>query len=170
MKPKISQSYLRSLLTYDENSGTFTWLQDHARNKAGEIANSYSNGYIRIGIDGVGYSAHRLAFIYMLNYEPTIVDHVNGIRHDNSWLNLRASSASENTFNSTYSRNSIGIRGISYNKSTDLFEVRIKPEFGRIIYKSFEHLDDAIAFNTLERAKIVNDRRLKDSTQTISSI
>ena len=154
MKPKISQNYLRSLLYYNAVTGTFTWIVDHARNKVGDIANSRSNGYIRIAINGVGYSAHRLAFIYMLDYEPYMVDHINGVRNDNSWMNLRESNASSNTFNSNYSRSSTGIRGISYNKTTDLYEVRIKPPTGRVIYRSFEHSEQAIEFNEIERRKI----------------
>ena len=170
MKPKISQHYLRSLLHYNAVTGVFTWVVDHARNKAGDVAKSLSNGYIRIAINGVGYSAHRLAFIYMLDYEPDIVDHVNRIRHDNSWMNLRESNVSSNTLNSSYSRSSTGIRGISYNKTTDLYEVRIKPPTGKIIYRSFEHLDQAIEFNTSERNKLNSVRRQEDSTPTISSI
>ena len=48
-----------------------------------------SEGYIRVGIAGKRYKAHRLAFLYMTGEWPNVVDHINGDRTDNRWANLR---------------------------------------------------------------------------------
>jgi hypothetical protein len=154
MKPIISQTYLKSLLEYNPDSGVFTWIAHHGRNNIGDKATRLNNGYIRIGIESVGYSAHRLAFIYMTGEEPEMVDHINGLRNDNRWINLRSSNSSENTFNSTYSHSSTGIRGISQNKQSNKFEVRIKPKTGKIIYRAFSDLDEAICFNNKIREQL----------------
>lgn len=157
-KPTLSQEYLKRLLSYNEMTGEFTWLLDHARNKAGDIVPSSGKDYVRIGIDGVGYSAHRLAFIYMLGYAPDLIDHRNRVRSDNRWANLRPSNVSNNTRNSVArSTNITGIRGISLNKVSNKYEVRIKPVYGKIIFKSFSELNDAIEFKTAKELEIFGD-------------
>lgn len=158
MKPDISQTYLKSILDYNALTGEFTWLIKHARNNVGDKVKVVYNQYVRIGINGVGYSAHRLAFIYMTGSAPILVDHKNKIRSDNVWTNLRSANVSLNNMNTNHSRSSTGIRGISFNKASNKFEVRVKPPTGKIIFKSFNNLDDAIEFNKVERSKLLDDQ------------
>ena len=57
-------------------------------------------GYIHIFIDGTAHKAHRLACLYMTGEFPTNeTDHVNHIRNDNRWENLRKTTRSENQRN-----------------------------------------------------------------------
>jgi hypothetical protein len=95
----LTAERLRSLLSYEAESGTFRWRHDRIRGRlrvvnaeAGEVAGSVrpNSGYVRIGIDGRQYFAHRLAWLYTYGAWPTSeIDHRNGVRSDNRLANLR---------------------------------------------------------------------------------
>lgn len=56
-----------------------------------------------------------------------IVDHINGVRNDNRWLNLRRADASQNCWNSKKpSTNTSGAKGVSFHKATGKWQVRIR--------------------------------------------
>jgi len=93
----------------------------------------------------------------MTGSAPNIIDHINNERSYNAWSNLRSASVSLNTMNTSHCKNSTGVRGISFNKSSDKFEVRVKPPMGKIIFKSFDNLNDAVIFNELERSKLLHN-------------
>jgi hypothetical protein len=58
------------------------------------------NGYITIGFKYKHYLAHRLAFLYMTGQWPKEqLDHINGIRDDNKWANLREATPGQNSTN-----------------------------------------------------------------------
>jgi hypothetical protein len=87
----MEQAKLKSLLDYDPDTGQFTWtVSKPPRAVKGSIA-GYNNGsgYIKISVDGTRYYAHRLAFVWMTGSTPNTIDHINGIKHDNRWSNLR---------------------------------------------------------------------------------
>jgi hypothetical protein len=98
---ELTQDILRSLLRYNPTTGEFTWLASQYRIKAGDVAGSKrTDGYIAIGVGGKLYKAHRLAFLYMEGEFPKDqVDHLNGIKIDNSWANLRKCTPIENMNN-----------------------------------------------------------------------
>jgi len=99
-KSKLTQDYLKECLTYDPETGIFTWNRrsiSHFKNSHGcNIWNSrWSNkeagclsgdGYLLIGIDYETYKAHRLAFLYMDGYIPeNYVDHKDKNKQDNEF-------------------------------------------------------------------------------------
>lgn len=91
-KPILDTARLHELLRYDPLTGEFRWLVNRHPNKTkGALAGSPDEeGYIRIGIDKRRYRAHRLAWFYVHGVWPDDeVDHRNGVRTDNSLLNLR---------------------------------------------------------------------------------
>jgi hypothetical protein len=87
----ITQERLKELLHYDQHTGLFTWVKSPNRfMKLGDIAGSNASGYLKTRIDGCYYMNHRLAFLYMNGSFPKdMVDHINGVRNDNRWTNLR---------------------------------------------------------------------------------
>lgn len=98
----ISAEELRELVHYDQDSGVFTRLKRTSpKARAGVVAGGLTpEEYWRIGVDGRRYLAHRLAFLYMTGAWPEHdVDHINGVRTDNRWVNLRAATRSENNQN-----------------------------------------------------------------------
>ncbi len=88
----INSKRLRQLLSYDPKSGVFINRTDrHWSAKAGEAAGSLTKaGYIEIGLDGISYYAHRLAWLYVTGEWPAnTIDHKDGNRANNAWRNLR---------------------------------------------------------------------------------
>lgn len=89
----VTNDRLKELLSYDAETGVFTWRHDHYSVKAGAVAGSRAGKqYIRITIDGRGYYAHRLAVLYMTGVLPSTeidVDHIDGNGESNRWVNLR---------------------------------------------------------------------------------
>ena len=86
----LNVSKLQSLLDYDLDSGVFKWLKLGIGRRANKIAGCQTDkGYIAIVINGKRYLAHRLAWLYMTGEWPIEIDHINGCRSDNRWVNLR---------------------------------------------------------------------------------
>lgn len=88
----VTYERLRSLLSYDPDTGVFTWVKDHFSAKEGDSAGSWGNGRCYVGIDGDKYLAHRLAVLYMTGVMPPDdmdVDHIDTDRLNNRWKNLR---------------------------------------------------------------------------------
>lgn len=111
---------LRELLIYEPETGLFKWRVRRANlYKPGDIAGGLcKKGYVRILVDNNKQRANRLAWFYMTGEWPQlIVDHINRVRHDNRWENLRLATHSENQQNSDGPRrgNSSGYRGVSMN-------------------------------------------------------
>ena len=115
---RLTVDRLKQLLSYDPLTGAFVWLVSSSRTAAGTVAGSPDDaGYLRIGVDGVRYRAHRLAFLYMTGEWPEDqVDHINGVRTDNRWVNLRDVSDGVNKQNrqGPTAANTSGYLGVSY--------------------------------------------------------
>lgn len=99
----LAQERLKQVLSYDQRTGLFTWVAPASnRTKPGTVLDhpNTGDGYIKIGIDGARYLAHRLAWMYVYGVWPAQrIDHINGCRSDNRIENLRDVSAQENSQN-----------------------------------------------------------------------
>jgi len=117
-KPILTYEHLRSMLSYSPKTGLFIWrIRPNGRVPAGSIAFCVDHsGYNRIGLLGRIHGAHRLAWLYMTGKEPLgQIDHINGVRHDNRWANLRDVSKTHNIQNqqTAHSQNMTGYLGVS---------------------------------------------------------
>jgi hypothetical protein len=77
-------------------------------------------GYVAVGLHYKKYLVHRLIWVMHGNDPVDVIDHINGDVTDNRIENLRASTHAENMCNARISkRNSSGIKGVSWSKSTN---------------------------------------------------
>jgi hypothetical protein len=105
----LSAERVRYLFDYDAESGLVTWRVDRKSGdggrrihvRAGDRAGTIkSNGYIEIWTSGTSYLAHRLIWLWVTGDWPANeIDHINRIKNDNRWCNLRAASRSDNRVN-----------------------------------------------------------------------
>ncbi len=113
----LSAGRVRELLDYDPITGYFTHKIKRSGVSCGSIAGSPSGtGYTYINVDGKKYGAHRLAFLHVSGqFPPMHVDHINGIRSDNRFDNLRHADIVLNNQNRRHIRadNSSGFMGVS---------------------------------------------------------
>ena len=117
----ITQGRLQEVLSYEADLGIFLRRKSGAgRPKGIEAGWVDDDGYIRIGIDGQRYSAHRLAILYTDGYLPEHeVDHINRIRTDNRRVNLREASRQCQCRNSGVRKdNTSGVKGVHWDSRT----------------------------------------------------
>lgn len=117
----LTAERVRELLHYDPETGAFTWRVARSNVKAGARAGNPNAalGYVQIGIDGRLHYAHRLAFLVMQGDCPRYIDHINGDRADNRWVNLRAAEARQNAVNRPMpAANTSGVQGVQWCRTT----------------------------------------------------
>ncbi len=135
---------LRECLSYDSNTGVFTWLLSGAGwVRPGDVAGWESHGYRRIHIDKKYYYAHRIAWFYIHGEWPKEqIDHIDGDRCNNRIVNLRAATNSENAYNKKMTRrNTSGHKGVYFHKAAKKWTAMIRSKSGHIylgLYKTKE--------------------------------
>ena len=124
----LTQERLKEILSYDPKTGIFINITQRAQCiKKGSAAGWNDNEYIRIEIDNKPYRAHRLAWLYMTGGFPeSQIDHINRIKHDNRFCNLRSVSNKENSLNKILQSNSTtGYIGVSFVKRLKVYRAYI---------------------------------------------
>ena len=136
----LTQDELKKILKYDPETGEFTWLIAVSRNiKVGGAAGTKDiNGYRLITLKSIQYKAHRLAFLYMTGKFPAeFTDHINGVRDDNRWSNIRAVSRSENQKNQKARENTTsGMIGVTRRPNSPSWKVVMRNN-GKILTSYF---------------------------------
>lgn len=136
-KEMLTQGKLKNILHYNPDTGVFVWLDDKRNHvKAGDIAGSLdAYGYNCIKIKSKSYKASRLAWLYMEGYFPEHeIDHMNRIKNDDRWNNLRHATHQCNTRNCSMAKNnSSGITGVYWHKNVKKWSANIM-ESGRLRY------------------------------------
>jgi len=118
----LTQSELKALLDYNPETGAFTWrMRPSPRIPAGVVAGCLRpDGRLAITIAKKVYKAHRLAFLWMTGAWPIgEADHINGMPADNSWVNLRDITPSQNQHNrgGAQINNKSGYLGVWFRRS-----------------------------------------------------
>lgn len=127
-RPVDAVDTLRAALTYDPATGDFTWLRRPGRgvrtDRVGQVAGAVNNtGYVAIQIGARKYLAHRLAWLYVHGEWPrSDLDHINGVRTDNSIANLRPASR---TLNAENQRLREGSLGVDFHRASSRWRARI---------------------------------------------
>lgn len=139
MLSDLAVEELKKHLTYDSETGLFTW------NKNGKRAGSYKKGgYVSICINKRFYQAHRLAWLYICGEWPNgVIDHINMDKHDNSLKNLRDITQAENLQNSKSHSGSIYGKGVYWYKRCKRWRVKITLNGEIVTSKYFVSIIDA---------------------------
>lgn len=130
---ELSAERLRSLLSYDPDTGVFRWNERPVRpgkertdktwnaKWSGKVAGCLRpDGYWTIGIDDCSHLAHRLAWFYVHGAWPEVeIDHEDRCRTNNRIKNLREATGTQNQGNRGLNRNSTsGAKGVYWSKKT----------------------------------------------------
>jgi len=125
----ITQEELKQLLDYCPETGAFTWqAARRGTAKAGSVAGCPgSHGYRQIKLHGKAYLAHRLAWLFMTGEFPEDqTDHINHVKDDNRFENLREVSNTENCRNASMRHNNTsGVTGVAWHKRVSKWRVHI---------------------------------------------
>lgn len=138
----ITQAELKNRLHYEPETGVFTWIARAQKVTVGTQAGTNTNdGYISICVGRKMYRSHRLAWLYMTGELPLLeIDHINGVKDDNKWCNLRMATRAENAWNTKVRKHSqIGVKGVE--KAGKNFQARINANgkrYGLGVYKTIE--------------------------------
>lgn len=103
-----SQDYLHRIFDYDAATGQLIWRRREDRRDnwnavwPGRVAGTLRNdGYICVNIDRKQYAAHRIIWKWVSGDDPVEeIDHVDGVKTNNRFLNLRGATFAENRQNS----------------------------------------------------------------------
>ena len=129
-------------LSYDPETGDFHWVDKlpKSRVKLGSLAGSKNaQGYLKINFQGSFYLAHRLAFLFMGEEVPLVVDHINRDPADNRWCNLRSACSERNSYNRSAQKGTLtGLKGVSWNNAKGRWSSRISFKGKRILLGYFD--------------------------------
>jgi hypothetical protein len=140
-KMSITAEYVRSILDYDSETGIFTWKRRpvshfknerymkywHTRCYGKPVEYKHGDGYLQLSIDGKQYLAHRIVFLIMTGDIPKEIDHINNIKTDNRWENLRAVNRTQNNWNRYVRKDSSsGIKGVVFHPNSKKWRAQIR--------------------------------------------
>ena len=143
----LTQELLKSQLNYNPDTGVFTWAINKNQMKAGDTAGTKdTHGHLQIKILGKLYLAHRLAWLYMNGVWPKeCIDHINCIRDDNRFSNLREATKQQNSYNSRIRKTSTtGAAGVNYSKRDKKYIARCGFNGKRYLIGYFDDFNSAL--------------------------
>lgn len=146
----ITEKQLKQVLSYDPDTGVFTWLIKRSGVNPGDVAGTFrkhdGKTYVLISVNGKKYRAHRLAFLYMKGSMPDMIcDHINGDGTDNRWCNLREVDHVNNNRNMRLrADNTSGTPGVYWNKKDKRWQVSIKVGEKRGYVGQYKTLEEAV--------------------------
>ncbi len=121
-------------LEYEPSTGVFTWSKALKNQSAGKQAGIIeAKGYRQIMLHGHRYKAHRLAWLIMTGEWPRDqIDHINGVKDDNRFANLREATNAQNKRNGNVRADSkSGYKGVHWHRQSKKWRVVIKFEDGQ---------------------------------------
>ena len=136
---------LRDNLRYEPDTGLFWWVVGGFNRDLSKPAGTLNDqGYLRVSFKGRTYRLHRLAYLLMGLPIPDYVDHINGVKTENRWENLRPATDSQNKCNTSVSgRNTSGFKGVSWHKASGKYCPHIRFNGQRYHLGSFDCPEEA---------------------------
>lgn len=161
MNNLFTQKELLEVLKYDPETGIFEWSKKRRGIKTGvPLGTDNGFGYLRITVFGRSYYAHRLAWFYMEGTWPDQIDHINGVKSDNRYLNLRDVNVLQNNQNrqKAQSNSKSNMLGVSWHKKAKKWQAHICIYKERKYLGLFENVKDAEEAYRKEKEKISYER------------
>lgn len=127
----MDQKLVKHLFDYNEKTGQLFWKNPTSYSlKPGDKAGTKQtrDGYIVVGFNKKKYLAHRLIWLWMTGSLPkNQIDHIDHVRDNNAWLNLRDVTQLENKRNQPISKaNTSGATGVCWDKHREKWSCYIK--------------------------------------------
>ena len=147
--PKLTKQTLKDALHYNPDTGAFThrFFSSAPPSAQSAMCRINQSGQMFIKIEGVWYSARRLAWLYMTGVLPHFnLYSVSRDKGNYRWANITDESAhGHRPVQKSHPGNKSGCVGVCYDKKTDrwvasIMKHRVRHHLGR-----FEDVDDAIA-------------------------
>lgn len=145
----VSIDKLKEFIEYNPDDGSLTWIKRkancvHIGDAVGYIT---SQGYREFEFDNRCLRANRVAVALMSGFWPIgEVDHINRIRHDDRWCNLRVVGDLVQSRNHSLStRNKTGVNGVTFNKKLCKYQAYIRADYKLHHLGFFETLEEARA-------------------------
>jgi hypothetical protein len=144
----ITQKELKEWVSYNPETGDFTAIKKSRGRKEGSICGGINkgNGYVEICVLSNRFLSHRLIFLYMTGMMPDgEVDHLNHIKSDNRWSNLRVVDHANNQRNRpVFKNNKSGTSGVSFSNALKKWYASIQVNYKSINLGYHKELNDAI--------------------------
>lgn len=143
---------LKWRMRYYPDTGRLEWI--HNGKEVGGVNKSKGYRRFRSSKEGREYAVHRVIFDIMgVDVEDKQVDHINGIRDDNRWCNLRLVTPAENRMNTAVRGNKTGFKNVHLYKPgwwiARVIVDRVRHQAG-----PFQNIDDANEAAKELRAKL----------------
>ena len=121
--------------TYNPDTGEITRIE------TGKVTGTRMKiGYLKTGHNYKEYYCHRLAWYLMTGDWPeNQIDHINGVRDDNRWCNLREATGQENMWNTPGHNNLSGYKNVHFHRRSGKWHVYFRVNGSN---KSFGYYDD----------------------------
>lgn len=141
----LTQARLKELLDYSPEDGVFTWRAVRGGAAGRRAGATDARGYRIIRVDYKLYRSCRLAWLHVTGgWPPSQVDHINMVRDDDSWANLRLATNSQNGMNKRARRGTIsGLKGVSWNSRSGKWVALISADGVRKWLGTFADPQDA---------------------------
>lgn len=141
----LKSEEIKKLLSYNPETGEFHWVVKRKGTDKSKRAGTINGlGYRQITIDGKSYLESRLAWLYMTGEWPeNEIDHINNIRDDNRFCNLRAATSSQNKANTKREKtiNKDLPRGVTKHKGK--YQSQSSKDGKTVYIGRFETIDEA---------------------------
>lgn len=119
----------------------------------------HKTGYLYVHLKEKTYRVHRIVFLICKGYLPHMIDHINGIKHDNRIENLREASDAQNQHNTTKRKNNTsGEKNVYWEATRKKWrvDIRIGEKRSKTIGR-FDSLEAAELASILAREKYHGD-------------
>jgi hypothetical protein len=135
---------IKSSLSYNPRTGEIFRTSSPQRRFNNMRADRANGRYKIVSVQGLRFSAHRLAWFLYYGYWPKEIDHINRDGFDNRINNLREVTRSENLRNrKTQSNNALAVKGVR-KRGKSSYVAAINLPSGRVHIGSYKTEKEAV--------------------------